>query len=180
MRRKIDRESLPYRPCVGIVLVNPEGKVFVGRRIDQRVAAWQFPQGGIDGTEEPRAAALRELAEEIGTDAAEVIGESRGWFDYELPDDLLGKVWKGKYRGQRQKWYAMRFLGDDDEIDLNTAHPEFDAWKWVPLADVPSLIVPFKRSVYHRVVEEFRDLVHQVGSATKAVRTKRDRRGKGR
>ncbi len=165
MRRSIERESLPYRLCVGVVLINRAGRVFVGRRIDQNTPAWQFPQGGIDEGEEPCAAALRELVEEIGTDAAEFLGESASWYDYDLPDKLLGKVWSGRYRGQRQKWFAMRFTGGDSDIDLETDQPEFAAWKWVPIDDVPALIVPFKRAVYQRVVDEFRHLAKPLKKA---------------
>ncbi len=143
---------------MGVVLFNRAGRVFVGRRADQHTPAWQFPQGGIDEGEEACEAALRELIEEIGTDSAEFLGESASWYDYDLPDKLLGKVWNGRYRGQRQKWFAMRFTGSDSEIDLETAHPEFSAWKWVAIDEVPALIVPFKRAVYQSVVNEFRHL----------------------
>lgn len=149
---------LPYRLGVGIVLFNRDGRVFVGRRIDQTAEAWQLPQGGIDPGEAPAHAALRELKEEIGTDRAEIVGESRDWLVYDLPDELVGKVWRGRYRGQKQKWYAARFLGDDGDINLATAHPEFDAWKWAPIDALPDLIVPFKRELYRRIVAEFRHL----------------------
>jgi putative (di)nucleoside polyphosphate hydrolase len=150
--------ELPYRAGVGVVLFNRDGLVFVGRRIDQTAEAWQLPQGGIDADEDPRGAALRELAEEIGTDKVEIIGESRGWLEYDLPPEIVDKVWQGRFRGQRQKWYAARFLGRDEDIDLATEHQEFDAWKWVPLAALPELIVPFKREIYERIVAEFRHL----------------------
>ncbi len=148
----------PYRPCVGIMLLNPRGHVFVAQRIDQRVEAWQMPQGGIDDGEEPAAAARRELAEEIGTDKAEILAESPGWIPYDLPESLADKVWKGRYRGQTQKWFAMRFTGSDSDIDINTKHPEFDAWRWAAMDDLPNLIVPFKRDVYEQVVATFRHL----------------------
>lgn len=151
----VDVSALPYRPCAGIMLINSEDKVFVARRIDTDLDAWQMPQGGIDDGEDPRQAAVRELMEEIGTDKADIIAESVGWIPYDLPADLVGKVWKGKYRGQTQKWFLMRFLGQDSDINIATEHPEFNAWQWVPLADVPRLIVPFKRDVYERVVAEF-------------------------
>jgi putative (di)nucleoside polyphosphate hydrolase len=153
---------LPYRPCVGLLLLNPAGKVFVGRRIDSVQEAdniWQMPQGGIDAGETPREAALRELHEEIGTDKAEIVAESRHWLHYDLPPHLVGKVWKGRYRGQKQRWFALRFLGEDSDIDLATAHPEFDAWQWVELDDVPDLVIPFKRDTYRAVVSEFRELL---------------------
>jgi putative (di)nucleoside polyphosphate hydrolase len=167
----MNREELPYRACVGIVLANRRGRVFVGRRADQKTASWQFPQGGIDEGEMPRTAALRELEEEIGTDRAEVIGESDGWLTYELPDELLGKVWKGKYRGQRQKWFAMRFTGKDQDIRIDTEHPEFDAWKWVELARVPKLIVPWKRAVYEQVVVELGPMIADAARPTRARRS---------
>jgi NTP pyrophosphohydrolases including oxidative damage repair enzymes len=145
----------PYRPCVGIVLFNADGLVFTARRIDTAEAAWQFPQGGIDEGEAPRAAALRELREEIGTDRAEILGESRNWISYDLPEDMADKCWKGRFRGQKQKWFALRFLGGDSDIDIATEHPEFSEWRWMKLAEVPALIVPFKRALYDQVAAEF-------------------------
>ena len=151
----MNREALPYRPGVGIMLVNPANRVFVGQRFDSTVEAWQMPQGGIDGVEEPRAAALRELREEIGTANAEIVAETRNWLLYDLPDDLIGKVWGGKYRGQAQKWFAARFLGNDAEIDLAKHHdPEFSEWKWAPLEALPDLIIGFKRDLYAALVAE--------------------------
>ena len=154
-----DLASRPYRPGVGMMLLNREGQVFVGRRLDQTAEAWQMPQGGIDPGEEPRATALRELAEEIGTAKAEIIAESRDWLTYDLPPELADKVWKGRYRGQKQKWFALRFLGRDSDIDVATAHPEFEAWRWAPAGDMLRLIVPFKRALYEQVVAEFRHLL---------------------
>lgn len=146
-----------YRPGVGILLVSRAGRVFVGRRIDVTdAAAWQMPQGGIDPGETPRAAALRELREEIGTDRAEILAESRQWRRYDIPAAIAGALWGGRYRGQRQKWFAMRFLGHDADIDLATHHPEFDAWQWVAPDELPRLIVPFKRPLYLDVIAEFR------------------------
>ncbi len=155
-------EKLPYRPCVGMLLLNPQGKVFVGRRIDtvkEGDNIWQMPQGGIDKGEAPEDAALRELREEIGTDDAEIVAESRHWLHYDLPSHLLGKAWKGRYRGQKQRWFALRFLGQDSDINVATKHPEFDAWRWVDLEDVPALVIPFKRDTYRAVVSEFRELL---------------------
>src|SRR3712207_4482347 len=122
--------SLPYRPCVGVMLINGDGRVFAGQRKDTP-GAWQMPQGGIDPGETPQQAALRELHEEIGTDKAEIVAESDAWLCYDLPAHLVGKVWRGRYRGQRQRWLAARFTGRDTDIDLATEHPEFDAWQWV-------------------------------------------------
>lgn len=147
--------ELPYRPGVGIMLLSRDARVFVGQRIDRTAEAWQMPQGGIDDEEDPRAAAFRELKEEIGTDRAEIVAETDGWLTYDLPPELIGKVWGGRFRGQKQKWYAMRFLGQDGDIDLATGHPEFDAWRWVRPDELPELIVPFKRDLYRRVLAEF-------------------------
>ena len=159
----IDRESLPYRPCAGFMLANAEGRVFVGERIDKKALGfWQMPQGGIDPGEDTETAALRELAEEtgIGAHLVEIIAPASEPLLYDLPDDLLGKVWKGKYRGQIQNWYLGRFLGSDTDIDLE-AHdpPEFRAYRWVEPQELPDLIVPFKRAVYARLVEEFAPLI---------------------
>ena len=151
----VDRESLPYRPCVGVMLIDDAGRAFAAERSDTP-GAWQMPQGGIDPGESPRDAALRELEEEIGTARAEVIAETDGWLTYDLPDHLLGKVWKGKYRGQKQKWFLMRFTGRDADIDIATEHPEFSRWQWVDPERLPELIVPFKRPVYDQVVAAFR------------------------
>jgi putative (di)nucleoside polyphosphate hydrolase len=153
---KVDK--LPYRPCVGIMLTDGRGRVFVGRRLDTP-DAWQMPQGGIDDGESPRQAALRELLEEIGTNAAEIVGETEGWLRYDLPAHLIGKVWKGKYRGQKQKWVLARFTGTDADIDLATDHPEFDAWQWVEPGQLVERIVPFKREIYEAVVAEFQPLL---------------------
>ncbi|MFL5289092.1 MAG: RNA pyrophosphohydrolase [Rhodopila sp.] len=152
---------LPYRPNVGAVLFNRDGLVFVARRADMPNAegpagGWQLPQGGIDADEDPRIAVLRELEEEIGTRNVAIIGEYPDWLTYDLPPDLLGIAWRGKYRGQRQRWYAMRFLGEDAEIRLDLdPHPEFDAWRWVPLAELPALAVGFKRPIYEILTEAF-------------------------
>lgn len=146
-----------YRLSVGVMLLNAAGKVFVARRIDMpTMPAWQMPQGGIDPGETPLQAARRELKEETGTDKAELLGESSGWLKYDLPADLARGVWGGRYRGQRQKWFAMRFTGTDAEIDLATEHPEFDAWKWIRPERLPEVIVPFKRQLYIDILVEFR------------------------
>lgn len=150
--------DLPYRPCVGLMLLNRQGQVFVGKRIDQTVEGWQMPQGGIDAGEEPRQAVLRELKEETGIDKAEIIGEMENWLTYDLPPHLVGIAFHGKYRGQRQKWFALRFLGEDGDIDLYAHEPEFAEWKWVNMEALPQLIVPFKRDTYAAVIAAFRGL----------------------
>ncbi|SMC32577.1 RNA pyrophosphohydrolase [Novosphingobium sp. B1] len=155
--------GLPYRPCVGVMLVNSAGRVFVGKRIDNKeMDAWQMPQGGIDDGEDLHAAALRELQEETGvsSDLVTIIAETRDELLYDLPDFLMGKMWGGRFRGQRQKWLLMRFSGEDADVDLNAhEHAEFEAWRWVEPEQVPELIVPFKKRVYRQVVDEFRDLI---------------------
>jgi putative (di)nucleoside polyphosphate hydrolase len=162
--------DLPYRPNVGAVLFNRDGLVFVARRADMPNAegpagGWQLPQGGIDEGEDPRSAVLRELEEEIGTRKAEIIGEHPDWLTYDLPPGLLGIAWRGMYRGQRQRWFAMRFLGEDSDINLDLdPHPEFDAWRWVPLSELPALAVPFKRAIYDVLAESFASFAHAPGN----------------
>ncbi len=150
--------DLPYRPCVGICLINSAGLIFAGQRKDSTSGAWQMPQGGIDEGEKPRAAALRELWEETGISAemVEVLDKTEDWVTYDLPPDLLGKVWGGKYRGQRQKWFLMRYLGADAAVNIGTDHPEFSAWKWIGADEMLAGIVPFKRDVYAQVIAAFR------------------------
>jgi len=151
--------DLPYRPAAGIMLLNDAGKVFVARRIDTTMEAWQMPQGGLDPGEGAREGMLRELEEETGipADRVEVIAEAAEPLFYDLPADLQKKVWGGKYRGQRQHWFLLRYLGRDDQIDLDTKHPEFNAWKWAEPADLPQLIVPFKQDLYRAVLAAFAD-----------------------
>ncbi|HEY9037931.1 MAG TPA: RNA pyrophosphohydrolase [Roseovarius sp.] len=148
---------LPYRPCVGVMLANRDGHVFVGQRIDTAQPAWQMPQGGIDAGEDARAAALRELVEETGVtpDLVRIEAETADWVRYDLPHDLVPRIWKGRYRGQKQKWFLVRFHGDDHQINIATPHPEFSDWRWLPPGDLARHIVPFKRAVYTEVLEEF-------------------------
>ena len=152
-------DTLPYRRNVGVMVINAAGEVWVGQRKDHYKDAWQMPQGGIDKGEDARTAALRELEEETGIspDLVEVIAESDGWIPYELPHDLIPKLWKGKYRGQEQKWFLLRFKGTDDQVNIETDDPEFSAWRWMAPADLPDAIVPFKRNVYVAVLESFAD-----------------------
>jgi len=145
----------PYRRGIGIMLLNRAGRVFVARRVDTPGEAWQMPQGGIDEGESPVAAAWREMQEEIGTDRAELLAESRGWLRYELPPEIASRVWGGRYRGQEQKWFAFRFTGTDSDINLARHDPEFLEWKWVAMDALADLIVPFKRQLYRDIVAEF-------------------------
>ena len=159
-----DPATLPYRPNVGAVMFDARGQVFVARRADMPNAegapgGWQLPQGGIDAGEDPRVAVLRELAEEIGTDRAEIIAEHPDWLSYDLPPELLGIALGGRYRGQRQRWFALRFLGTDTDIRLDAdPHPEFDAWRWTDLAELPLLAPPFKREIYRILANSFAHL----------------------
>jgi putative (di)nucleoside polyphosphate hydrolase len=152
-----DPATLPYRPCAGVMLVNREGKVFVGQRIDNTLDAWQMPQGGIDPGEDAESAAIREIGEETGIapDHVEIVARSSEDLFYDLPPDLIGKVWKGRYRGQRQTWFLARFTGTDADVNIETDEPEFRAWKWAEPAELPAMIVPFKRALYESVIEEF-------------------------
>ena len=166
-RQPVDATKLGYRPCVGIMVINRDGLVWIGCRADAqndaegRGAWWQMPQGGIDEHEDPKSAALRELYEETGMRTVSFVAEHESWINYDLPPDLLGKAWGGRYRGQKQKWFAFRFTGDDSEINITPPDPdavEFVAWRWAPVSDVHALIVPFKRAVYDIVLADFASL----------------------
>jgi putative (di)nucleoside polyphosphate hydrolase len=159
-----DYESLPYRRCVGTMVLNRAGRVFIGRRVEgpehvDMTHAWQMPQGGVDAGEKPWAAAVRELYEETNIRSVERLGKIKEWLSYDIPREIVEQAWRGKYRGQTQRWYALRFTGDDSEIDI--AHPagghepEFLDWRWEPIENVPELVIPFKRPIYERVVQEF-------------------------
>ena len=152
-----DIAKLPYRPCVGVMLVNADGAVFVGQRLDNDAPAWQMPQGGIDEGETPLEAALRELGEETGLPEGSVTveAETEDWVTYDLPHELVPRIWKGRFRGQKQKWVLMRFTGSDDQVNIATEHPEFSKWCWLPASDLVANIVPFKREVYEQVLGEF-------------------------
>jgi putative (di)nucleoside polyphosphate hydrolase len=149
--------KLPYRPSVGLMIINSKLEVFVGRRVDSKAEAWQMPQGGIDDGETPEEAAMREMKEEIGTNDAEIIATTKLWYKYDLPTYLISKLWNGRYRGQRQKWFLIKFLGQDADININFADVEFTDWKWVKVEELTQIIVPFKKNLYISVIEEFRD-----------------------
>lgn len=168
-KKPVSADSLPYRPCVGVMVLNREGLVWVGRRLSQNNSEsdgspqlWQMPQGGIDKDEDALVAARRELFEETGMRSVTLLAEAKGWINYDLPAHLIGIGLKGKYRGQTQRWFAFRFDGDESEINIEDPpsgqHQEFDAWDWKPMADLPELIVAFKREVYQKVVSEFSHL----------------------
>ncbi|MBL4807885.1 MAG: RNA pyrophosphohydrolase [Rhodobacteraceae bacterium] len=152
--------ALPYRPCVGLMVINPAGHIFAGKRLDNPGNAWQMPQGGVEKDEDPRDAALRELEEETGISAGsvDILAETKDWIPYDLPHHLVRKLWKGRYRGQKQRWFLLKFTGSDSEININTEIPEFSHWCWMPPEDLLSNIVPFKRDTYERVIREFREM----------------------
>ena len=156
-----DPASLPYRPGAGVMLLNHEGKVFVAQRLDSTLEAWQMPQGGLDQGEDALEGALRELEEETGIKAehVEILARCPVELTYDLPDDLVGKIWKGKWRGQRQTWFLARFAGNDADVDIKTADPEFRAWKWADPAELPAMIVPFKKKLYEDVLRAFADWI---------------------
>ncbi len=147
------KNQLPLRIGVGIVLLNDLSQVFVGKRIDNPKNFWQMPQGGVDENENFLDAAKRELQEETGIKSIKLIKELNEWLEYDLPKNLLGKIWEGKYRGQKQKWFVMKFLGENNEINLNTKNPEFKEWKWIDISELPNVAVPFKINIYKKIVE---------------------------
>lgn len=151
--------ELPFRPGVGMMIINKENKIFVGKRIDAKVNGWQMPQGGIDLGETPSTAALREMVEEIGCNKGYIIAESKRWYSYRLPPFLISRLWNGKYCGQRQKWFLIRFTGEDSDINIHTKHPEFDSWCWIDTKDLLDNIIPFKHKLYSKVIAEFKDLL---------------------
>ena len=159
----MDKTTLPYRPCAGVMLLNRDGRVFVGQRLDSTLEAWQMPQGGIDPGEAPIDAAVRELREETGVaaDKVRLIADHPEELFYDLPDDMIGRIWKGKWRGQRQRWFLFAFEGDDSDIDIATPEPEFRAWRWADPVDLPTMIVPFKQALYEQVLAGFADHLHR-------------------
>ena len=147
-----------YRRCVGLVVINKDGLVFVGKRIDSNLNAWQMPQGGIEKGESPRDAGLREMKEEIGTNNVKLIGEIDNWLNYDIPQKLSSKLWNGKYRGQKQKWFIMKFIGNNDEINIETAIPEFSEWKWIEVSKLQNVAIYFKTHIYKKVEENLNSL----------------------
>lgn len=164
-KEEATRMHLPYRRGVGMMILNNENKIFVGKRLDSKGDIWQMPQGGIDGDETVVEAAFRELSEETNIKNAELVAESKDWFYYDVPDFLVEKLWDGKYRGQKQKWLLFRFLGDEKDINICTTNPEFEEWKWVEMNALPELVVSFKKTLYQSIIEEFREKVNSFSNA---------------
>ena len=156
---EINANFLPYRLGVGMMILNEKNQIFVGKRVDAKMEAWQMPQGGIDIGETPSKAALREMEEEIGSGSGLIIAESKNWYSYDLPKFLIPKLWSGSYKGQKQKWFLIRFTGAESEINIQTDHPEFEDWRWVDLAELLDIIIPFKKKLYEAVVMEFGPLI---------------------
>lgn len=158
-KQNFDNTKLPYRPCVGMMIVNKEKMVFVAKRSDIKSESWQMPQGGINKGEDPEVAVIRELEEEVGTNKVNILQESKDWLYYDLPKRLAAKLWNGRYRGQKQKWFLMEFCGDDKDINIETEHPEFCEWKWVEPGQIVDIIVPFKKRLYTEVLQEFSEFL---------------------
>lgn len=156
---EIDYSRLPFRPGVGMMILNKDNKIFVGKRINSKTNGWQMPQGGIDLGETPSAAALREMQEEIGSSNGKILAESKNWYSYRIPDFLVPKLWGGKFCGQKQKWFLIQFLGADEEIEITTASPEFEEWKWVAVDELLHGVVPFKILLYQKIIKEFLPLI---------------------
>lgn len=152
---------LPFRPGVGMVIIDKNNRVFVGKRIDSKANGWQMPQGGIDLGETPSSAALREMEEEIGSSKGVIIAETKNWYSYRVPDAVIPRLWGGKYCGQRQKWFLIRFTGEDSDINIHTENPEFDRWQWVDFDKLLEDIIPFKLSLYQQVVDEFKPILRK-------------------
>lgn len=153
--------NLPYRPGVGMMIINNNSKVFVAKRMDTKIQAWQMPQGGIDLGETPSKAALREMLEEIGTDNATILAESHYWYCYDIPNFLISKLWDGNFRGQRQKWFLIKYNGDDSDINISTKYPEFCDWQWVDINELPEIIIPFKKRLYQAILKEFKPVIER-------------------
>jgi len=157
--KEINYSCLPFRPGVGMMIINKDNKIFVGKRINSKTNGWQMPQGGIDLGETPSAAALREMKEEIGSGNGQIIAESKNWYSYRIPDFLVPKLWGGKFCGQKQKWFLIKFLGSNDEIEINTDSPEFEEWKWIAIDELLADVVPFKILLYQKIIKEFSPLI---------------------
>jgi putative (di)nucleoside polyphosphate hydrolase len=153
--KKQNESDLPYRPGVGMMIINANNEIFLGKRIDTRIEAWQMPQGGIDIGETPSGAALREMEEEIGSNKGYILAESKYWYSYDLPKFLIPKLWNGSYKGQKQKWFLIRFTGQNSDIDINAFTAEFSEWRWASFTELPKVIIPFKRKLYQAVMAEF-------------------------
>lgn len=156
---KNEPSKLPFRPGVGMMIIDKHQRVFVGKRVDSKATGWQMPQGGIDIGETPSAAALREMEEEIGSNKGHIIAESKCWYSYRIPAFLIPRLWDGQYCGQKQKWFLIRFTGEDSDINVHTEIPEFDQWKWVEFEELLSDIIPFKLNLYKQIVDEFKTLI---------------------
>lgn len=156
---KPPKKQLPFRPGVGMMIINSKSQVFMGKRVDSKIHGWQMPQGGIDAGETPSAAALREMEEEIGTANGKIIAESRNWYSYRVPKTLIPRLWDGKYCGQRQKWFLIDYLGEDTDININTSHPEFEEWKWIDFDELIGDVIPFKVKLYRQIIAEFETVI---------------------